>query len=331
MRSKLLWLMTWLLLTTLPQASASADELDYRATIEGAVEAYSQQRYDEALGLFLKAHALSPSARTLRGIGLASFETRRYVDSIRSLTDALQDSRSSLTPAMRSEAERVIRAASPFVVHLELAVQPAEAELSVDGQVLARDRQHPVLLDPGPHQLVAKAKGYQPAARSVQWPPGTHTNLELRMIPEVPAAVANAVSESDTRADEQTTPSAEAPRRKRRSRFGVLKWVALGTTVATLATMGVAIGLREDRARAISRVCTGELSTRDRQTCNEWRDNGQAWKVASIATGVLAGALTATTIVLFVTDRPRDSDAPRARRSCQIGLGAQQVRCQVQF
>src|SRR5262245_5250782 len=91
MRKKLLWLMTWLLPATLPLAFARADELDYRTTIEGAVEAYSQQRYDEALGLFLKAHALSPSARTLRGIGLASFETRRYVDSIRYLTGALQD------------------------------------------------------------------------------------------------------------------------------------------------------------------------------------------------------------------------------------------------
>ncbi len=310
--------------------SARADEPEYRAAVQDAVEAYTQQRYQEAFALFRKAHALQPSARTLRGLGLASFEIGRYADSMRYLTEALEDARAALTPAMRAEAERVLQTASAFVVRLHLELTPSDAELSVDGQVLEGAARDPVLLDPGVHQLVAKAKGFQVAVRSVQWPPGTQAQLELRLVPEVTNA--NGPPNVNARASDRDVSAQTVPTgRTKTRRFRVVKWVALATTLAALGVSGAAVGLREQRARAIARSCTGELSPDERDTCSQWYDSGHAWRTTSIITGAVGGALGVTTLVLFATDRSRESAARRAFGACLVGAGALQLNCRLTF
>src|SRR4051812_11159906 len=62
-----------------------ADTPQYRGLLNEAVSEYDARRYEEARALFRRAHELSPNARTLRGIGMASFELREYVEALRAL------------------------------------------------------------------------------------------------------------------------------------------------------------------------------------------------------------------------------------------------------
>jgi hypothetical protein len=67
-------------------APAKADDtlapLAYRETIAEALEEYQAQNYLEAYALFARAHALWPSARTFRGLGVVSFELHRYSEKV---------------------------------------------------------------------------------------------------------------------------------------------------------------------------------------------------------------------------------------------------------
>src|SRR3954468_5859705 len=76
-----------------PRALAQdpAETPQYRSLLEEAVAEYDARRYEEARALFRRAHDLSPNARTMRGIGMASFELREYVEALRALEGALVD------------------------------------------------------------------------------------------------------------------------------------------------------------------------------------------------------------------------------------------------
>ncbi|MEY4510473.1 MAG: hypothetical protein RLZZ450_2595 [Pseudomonadota bacterium] len=155
----------------------------YQGTIDAAVDEYASGHWEEALALFRQAHALQPSARTLRGIGMASFETRRYAEAIRYLTEAATETARSLTPKQQHEVEQLIARAQAFVTHLTIVIEPAHATVAADGNQVAGDKRRSVLLDAGEHQLVASAHGYESSVRSVHLSPGTEATVEIDLSP----------------------------------------------------------------------------------------------------------------------------------------------------
>jgi hypothetical protein len=67
----------------------------YREAIDEALAEYAAQNFLEAMSMFARAHKLSPSARTLRGLGSASFELHRYSESVSFLEQALASEQSA--------------------------------------------------------------------------------------------------------------------------------------------------------------------------------------------------------------------------------------------
>src|SRR6266704_960888 len=76
-----------------PAVQEPSESAQYRALLEEAVTEYDARHYEEARALFRRAHEVSPNARTLRGIGMASFELREYIEALRSLEGSLADKR----------------------------------------------------------------------------------------------------------------------------------------------------------------------------------------------------------------------------------------------
>ncbi|HMI90223.1 MAG TPA: hypothetical protein VK509_02615 [Polyangiales bacterium] len=136
-------------------ASAAPAQPSYDQVIERALNEYRLGNWDEAGALFVQAHALKPSARTLRGMGLSEFENRKYVLALVHCSAALADQRNPLNEEQRGELQSVITRASGFVARVTLALAPEGAQLTVDGIAPVRDAAGNVLLDPGPHELVA--------------------------------------------------------------------------------------------------------------------------------------------------------------------------------
>ncbi|MEY4514200.1 MAG: hypothetical protein RLZZ450_6322 [Pseudomonadota bacterium] len=142
------------------KADDTAEPPAYRETVAEALEEYQAQNYLEAHALFARAHALWPSARTFRGLGVVSFELHRYSESVRALEQALASDRKPLDPSMREDTKRLLARAWSFVARLKLSAEPPDAVVAIDGldaRPLTRD---PLLLDLGPHQLEFRAPGH---------------------------------------------------------------------------------------------------------------------------------------------------------------------------
>ena len=76
---------------------ATAESPEYAAAIDAALSEFQARRWPEARAHFRRAHALSPNARTLRGIGMASYEMADYAAAYEALEGALRNTTRPLT------------------------------------------------------------------------------------------------------------------------------------------------------------------------------------------------------------------------------------------
>jgi hypothetical protein len=167
-----------------PQTSLAGErdvEREYQRAIATALSEYQLEHWDEAEALFARAHALKPSARTERGIGLAAFENRKYALAVSHLHSALVDSRRPLTARQRKEVERALAQASTFVARMTVSVEPQNAALTLDGGPLLLAADGELLLDPGEHELVASAPGHEQRSVRIEAAGGMRRAVQIRL------------------------------------------------------------------------------------------------------------------------------------------------------
>ncbi|HKP60603.1 MAG TPA: PEGA domain-containing protein [Polyangiales bacterium] len=168
--------------TDAPPAS-TPDTGEYNRLIEQAVLHFKAREFDSARDMFEAAHALNPSARTLRGLGLTDFECGRYALAIGELERALNETHKPLDATQRSEVQAVIAHAHTFVGTLEVQLNPSDATLSVDGVAAAPGA---LLVDAGNHLLHGRAPGFVDAEWRVEVRPGETTSTTLTLEAEPP-------------------------------------------------------------------------------------------------------------------------------------------------
>lgn len=177
-----------LLSFALTRASAQApagggeEPLDYRETVQLATEEFNLHNYAEARALFAKAHALAPSARTWRGLGLAEFELRNYPKAVEHLERALVDEVKPLAGEMRASTLAVLRRAHDYVGRVVFEVAPAATNITLNGQPLERTGGE-LVLSVGDHVLEFDAIGYVTQRRTLRVVHGSQTlSVVLRSI-----------------------------------------------------------------------------------------------------------------------------------------------------
>ncbi len=300
---------------------------DYKALTTAAVEEHSLGHYEEARALFGRAHEIAPSARTFWGMGIAAFEARNYVDALRMLTAAREDSRKPLTPAQRKQTDSLLERAQAFVVRLPLRVSPRSARVSINGRPAEAGADGLVLLDVGTHQVVVSAPGYEEVTRTMRLEAGKAEPLEVELEKKRSASDAALATASQPAPERAQAPPADASEGVRVST--VLKWVSLGTTLASLGAMGAGLGLRESAARYYADESKCPLPDRD-LSCPGKRAEVGKWKAMAIAGGAAAGVFAALTIVFFVVDRRPNADSARAGTECGPAFTAG-VSCVTRF
>jgi hypothetical protein len=216
------------------KAGSSAEQSPaYREAITQALNEYDFAHYEEARTLFAKAHAIAPSARTWRGLGMAEFELRNYLACIDDLEQALRDPVRPLPGELRAETEALLTRARDFVARVELNVQPAVgSSLWVDGAPAERRLDGSLLLPVGEHVLEASAPGYLSERRKLSLVGGHTERVQIMLAREAAQGPASGA------------PPADTPKRP------VYKnpwlWVGVGVAVVGAVALGVGLGLRED-------------------------------------------------------------------------------------
>jgi hypothetical protein len=268
-------------------------EESYDQIIERALNEYRLGNWDEAAALFARAHALKPSARTLRGLGLSEFENRKYVLALLHCSAALADTRNPLNPEQRGELESVIARASEFVARVTLALAPPTAQVTVDGVAPHRDAAGNVLLDPGPHELVVSDGGLS-ERRRLEALSGQQIALAITL-----RAEPSAIQIAGTAKDDPPVPVARI--------LTYAGFAVLGVGLAVGTTAGVIV---LDKAGDLESACEEDVCPPEQgEDLEQSKDLAVVANVAFVVAG--AGAAAAVAGLLWEHTASDDSEEVR--------------------
>jgi hypothetical protein len=166
-------------------ARAADDDTPVSVLIGDAVAEYDAGHFQEARALFRQAHEKSPTARTLRGIGMCSFELRDYVEAARALGASLRETRRPLTAEQKRHAEALLSRANTFVGRFTMKVKPEAASLFVDGHPAELEPDGVLLMPFGRHTLSLRCASCAPAEKDqdIEVSGGERKTVELELAP----------------------------------------------------------------------------------------------------------------------------------------------------
>ena len=267
-----------------------AQSSDYEDAIDQAVAEFQAGHWHEARTLFERAHALAPSARTLRGLGIVAFELRHYARSARLLQQALEDTRQPLTQALQAQTRELVQRAIGFVGRYRIALQPPDAMLSVDGAKAQLEPDGSLWLDPGEHTLRARAPGHREAVQELDVRGGEQLELTLALEPlrQPPAAQGSPALQEP--ASKPPAPAPQAGQSQSSLLPSILALSVGGLGLGTFAVLGgLAMAEDADLEQSCSPSCTDDRISQFRGLI----------LAADIGLAVgLAGALVGTVLLL---------------------------------
>ncbi|HEX5661315.1 MAG TPA: hypothetical protein VFX59_29200 [Polyangiales bacterium] len=297
-------------------AQEEAGSSEYRALIDQALSEFGHKNWPEARVLFRRAHELNPNARTLRGIGMTSYEMRDYVAAVLQLSAALEERRQPLTDAQRKEVEQLLARSRTFVGAYTLTVEPEQAQVTLDGAALVHDAAGRVLVPFGEHTLHASAPDYlaDDTKLSVQGGEQKELHVTLRKPSLAPAVRASEPPANPFGKQHSTEPVY--------TKTGGLKYsyIALGATAAfgaaALGTWFVGQGKLND----LDDQCA-ERATSAAPCVRGGVDIGSVKTLERTTNALLGltGAALVTTVVLATFEWPRE------RRSLALDVGPQRL------
>lgn len=293
----------------------------YDRFIEEGLQAYEAGRVAEARTSFRRAHELDPTARTLRTIGMCSFNLGDYVDAVWNLERARGETRKPLTDEQHKQALDLIAKASQHIGRFRVNLDPPEAGLLVDGRTAVLLDQTELLSEAGTHEIEARAPGYLTAHSTLNVDGGDRTTLVLTLARD-PSQSVVAQSGANLPAPEPHSREGQAPAgvtSSGRSLQTTLGYVSLGTGIASLIGFGVTSALAVSERTTLHDHCPNETcSAAYRSTVDRYNAMRSASTITLIAGGVftvLGGALLLTT--------PSEHERPsQARLEPMLGLGA---------
>jgi hypothetical protein len=289
---------------------------EYRQLVQQALDEFERGNWDEAAGLFQQAHQISPSARTLRGMGLAAFEGRRYVASIDHLRAALSSTVNPLTDKQRAEVEGTIARAEKYVAKLQLTVTPESAEVFVNGEPLpSNGGDRIVTLDPGLVEIRAVSPGHQLMLRQLRIVSGAQQHLELRLAPA-------STTSGDTKVD----------RGNGRFPYSTFGWLSVGLAGGSAVGSLIAWQAREGAAKDYNRKgCgTAAMAAADQGNCDDLDEQVSSAETAIAITAIASGVFVGTAVLFFVLDGTQGGEGDSAR-ACTAGPGELGVQCGFTF
>ena len=285
---------------TVQPAEGSAE---FSALVARGLAAYRDKRYAEARALIERAHALEPSARTLRVLGLIDFAQDRFDSARQELQASLRDARKPLSSEQRAEVSQLLTWMDESLATLHVHVTPAHADVRLDGKPLPnRD----AVVMAGERRLSCSAPGFVPYVQALHLAVAQELSVDVQLLP---------VSSPLMAADGGTAPVREPA-------TSWWPWIASGTGVVMLAGGGALLGFYlHDRSEVVDAPVGVRLS--DIETAH---DRAPWLLTGAITLGALGvAALTYGGIAVLSTPATRES------REVALFVGAGAVTLRSRF
>ena len=151
-------------------AGAETDALAHAiARFEQGQKLYAERDFAGALVEFRKAYELAPSYRLLYNIGQVCLQMHDYPCAQQSRERYLADGGSDIAPARRAAVEQELLDLKQRIGHLDLQVDVAGAEVSVDDVFVGvTPLAGPIAVSAGRHRTTVAAAGHVPVTRTVE-------------------------------------------------------------------------------------------------------------------------------------------------------------------
>jgi len=295
---------------------ASANPPEYSSVVSEAIGAQEAGDYARARALFAEAHALDPSARTLRGLGVAAFQDGDFVEAVLDLSAALAHPNKPLEGDLRANIVALLDVARSSVASYRVESTPREATLLVDDHAPTLDAEGKVLLAPGLHTLTLSAPGYAEQRIELEARAGTHENVRAVLAAATPVSPpANDLSVVAPSPPPEPLPvTGPIDEDRRRPRLRRAMWTSVAVGGAFTLSAGVMSLIGYLRARAIEDKCGKEcedtLISRETDKAN-LKQLARAVDV----TGALAIAGLGASLGLWLWQRPSAGTSTSARVS----------------
>jgi hypothetical protein len=303
------------------QSANDKESGEYRQLVQQALDEFQRGNWDEAAGLFAQAHKLSPSARTLRGMGLAAFEGRRYVDALRDLRAALESTVNPLTADQRAEVTETVSRAEHYVVQLELTVEPSSAEVRINGAIQSdQDGPRVLVVDPGMLEIRASAPGYEAELRQVRMVSGMPQQLALRLSRIAETTAGGIAIGGGTTAKEP---------RRHGPPYQTLAWLGVGLAAAGGVAAIVSWRVREGAAADFNDAECMKVDEKREEVCADALARVDSAETATIVSAIAGGVFFTAGVVFFVLDGT--SGDTETASPCGAGPGDLGVSCRLKF
>lgn len=158
------------------------DEARGRKAAAEAKRAYSEGRKEEAVTLFREAWKAYKAPMTLCNLAKAEADLGRARDAAQNLTMCLRLLPPSEKGAIGERLGRELKKALALVGTLNVAANVPDAEVRVNGEVVATlPLMDPIFVDPGSHGVEVRAPGYEPDAKLAVVHAGSTLYLKMHL------------------------------------------------------------------------------------------------------------------------------------------------------
>jgi hypothetical protein len=311
----------------------------YLETIKQAVKEFDLGNWQEARALFKQAHRMNPNARTLRGMGMAAYEMRNYLPALRDLQAALKETRKPLTGEQRQQVNQLIERIHAFLGRFQVVMEPPNATLQVDGQVVELDDDRELVLELGEHEVTAMASDYIEQTQKITVEGGENRELSFMLepvpeepvaapVPVVPPAAEPTAKEPEKKPEE---PAREKPKQQQKWEWPeeedsgpTWAWVAFGAGALSGGVAGLFWVMGEQKYNDLKDDCENWCSQEDRDKGEE--EVKDADKLATIFLGTAIG-LGGLSIILFIVESVLATESGEEQEaSLDIGPGSIRLR-----
>lgn len=189
-----------LALSVFTDVSSGAEPIEHRRARElfdEGVELARQKKWAESLARLEASTALVERSTTIFNVGTVLLRLGRPTESIRAFERYLE-----IAPAEddegRSAARATIEEARRLVAYVEVAVDPADAEIRVDDVVIQGiGRERHLELDPGERTLRVQARNLETYEAILHLAPGDHMQVAVTLRPSAAPVSAEAIEPLD--------------------------------------------------------------------------------------------------------------------------------------
>ena len=302
-------------------AFGAPEDAEAESLINRGIELREHGKDDEALAVFKKALAKSPSPRARAQVALAEQALGIWLAAENDLILALAADTDPWIVKNRGALEGALGIVRRHVGSLDVRGTDG-AEVMLDGVRLGvLPAPSAFRVEAGRRTLELRLKGFHPSARSIEVPPGAVARETVTLV-ALPAEAVSAGSSGAASAGKDPRDGVDPGRNQR-----IIGWAFAATGAAMLVTGGVGMLVRKGIVDDYNNLCPG-LGASQPADCDGKIDAARTWLTVSIVSFIAGGVFTLGGITLAVTAPRRESSAsaPRAPGGVRVGCAPSSER-----